>query len=293
VKPPRNTSVAQELVAQALAHKTPKAAGFIVTIYGDVVEPRGGVAWIGNLIDTCSEVGISESLVRTAVSRLVSAGQLVGERHGRRSFYRLSPKSKSEFTAAARRFFGPPEPEDWRFVHLTGPTPDEDMAALERSGYARLGPRLALGLRSSGISLPSAIVFEAKVATGSEQISSLASIYWHLAPHAAAYEAFIERFTPIHKALQGAEKIPPLSALILRLLLIHQFRYVVLHDPGLPLEMLPKDWPGLKARKLFAGLYQRLSPAADAYVATHFISDSGALSESTEGTMSRLGTLSA
>lgn len=137
-----------------------KAAGFIVTIYGDVVEQRGGVAWIGNLIDTCSQIGISESLVRTAVSRLVSAGQLVGECHGRRSFYRLSLKSKSEFTAAARLLFGPPEPGDWRFVHLTGPAPDEDMAALERSGYARLGPRLALGSRPSGVPLPSAVVFK-------------------------------------------------------------------------------------------------------------------------------------
>lgn len=54
-----------------------------MTIYGDVVEPRGGIARIGNPIETCAEVGISENLVRTAVSRLVAAGQLSGEREGR------------------------------------------------------------------------------------------------------------------------------------------------------------------------------------------------------------------
>ena len=76
---------------RAILEESPlKAAGFIVTIYGDVVEPRGGVAWTGNLIETCAAVGISETLVRTAVSRLVAAGQLSGEREGRRSFYRLA-----------------------------------------------------------------------------------------------------------------------------------------------------------------------------------------------------------
>lgn len=74
-----------------------KAAGFIVTIYGDVVEPRGGVVWTGNLIETCAAAGISETLVRTAVSRLVAAGQLSGEREGRAASIdsprRLAPNS--------------------------------------------------------------------------------------------------------------------------------------------------------------------------------------------------------
>ncbi|MBN9053453.1 MAG: PaaX family transcriptional regulator, partial [Rhizobiales bacterium] len=56
------------LLRAILAASPLKAAGFIVTIYGDVVEPRGDVVWTGNLIETCAAVGISETLVRTAVS---------------------------------------------------------------------------------------------------------------------------------------------------------------------------------------------------------------------------------
>lgn len=29
---------------------SPRCASFIVTIYGDVVDPRGGVLWIGNIM---------------------------------------------------------------------------------------------------------------------------------------------------------------------------------------------------------------------------------------------------
>ena len=70
------SSPAGSCLAILLDDSPPRAAAFIVTIYGDVVEPRGGATWIGNLIEICAAVGISETLVRTAVSRLVSAGQL-------------------------------------------------------------------------------------------------------------------------------------------------------------------------------------------------------------------------
>ena len=36
------------------------AAAFIVTVYGDIVVPRGGMLWTGTLIDLCARVGISE-----------------------------------------------------------------------------------------------------------------------------------------------------------------------------------------------------------------------------------------
>lgn len=65
-----------EAIARLLAGVELRSAPFIVTIYGDVVVPRGGVLWTGTLIDICARVGINESLVRTAVSRLVAAGSL-------------------------------------------------------------------------------------------------------------------------------------------------------------------------------------------------------------------------
>lgn len=71
------------LVSRILSSAQPRASSFIVTIYGDVVEPRGNVLWMGTLIECCARHGISESLVRTAVSRLVAAGRLEGERIGR------------------------------------------------------------------------------------------------------------------------------------------------------------------------------------------------------------------
>lgn len=274
-----------------LAESPLKAAGFIVTVYGDVVEPRGGVVWTGNLIETCSAVGISETLVRTAVSRLVAAGQLSGEREGRRSFYRLAAPARAEFAAAARLLFGPPEAADWHFVQLTGGAPDEAMQALERAGHARLGPRLAVGARRLPPLKQPAVVFRAEVVSGEEDLGAFAADHWNLARHAEAYASFLTRFGRLSALLAGAARLGAGESLVARLLLVHQFRLVVLRDPRLPQAALPADWPGEEARRLFADLYLRLSPEADLHVARHFVTADGPLPEASEATLRRLSLL--
>lgn len=279
------------LLRAILAESPLKAAGFIVTIYGDVVEPRGDVVWTGNLIETCAAVGISETLVRTAVSRLVAAGQLCGEREGRRSFYRLAAPARAEFAAAARLLFGPPEAADWHFVHLTGAAPDEALQVLERAGHARLGPRLAVGARSLPPLRQPAVVFKAEVLSGERDLGAFAADHWNLALHADAYRAFLGRFGPLAGLLEGTNRLSAAESLVARLVLVHQYRLVVLRDPRLPQAALPADWPGEEARRLFTGLYIRLSPEADRHVARNFVTADGPLPEASEATLRRLALL--
>ncbi len=278
---------ASDVIERILAESPLKAASFIVTIYGDVVEPRGGIAWIGNLIETCACVGISETLVRTAVSRLVAAGQLLGEREGRRSYYRLSSSAGSEFSAAARVLFGAADESGWQFVHVMGEAVEEAMQTLKRAGHARLSSRLAVGPdRTLPVAIPG-LKFRADVPVDREALQSFAAEYWDLATHAGAYELFLEQFRSLSDPSE-ASGLSPSTALIIRLLLVHRFRSVHLHDPRLPWAALPDNWPGIAARKLFSGLYRRLSWAADAHVAETFLAAAGPLAVSTPATDLRL-----
>ncbi|MGZ9722136.1 phenylacetic acid degradation operon negative regulatory protein PaaX [Rhizobium miluonense] len=276
-----------ELVKRIVVERPPTAASFIVTIYGDIVEPRGGVVWIGNLIETCAGVGISETLVRTAVSRLVSAGQLLGEREGRRSYYRLSPAARAEFSAAAAVLFRHEQAEGWQFVRPAGVNLEEEMQALERVGMARLGPRLAVGPRRSLPGVVPALVFRADVAQGEVELTAFAADHWDLAPHAEAYRAFLSRFTPVAETFAADLPTDAETALSARLLLVHQFRAIALRDPRLPAAALPADWPGDAARRLFAELYLALSPTADRHVANQFVTASGPLAEESDDTRRR------
>jgi phenylacetic acid degradation operon negative regulatory protein len=249
-----------------------RAGSFIVTIYGDVVEPRGGHLWIGNLIETCASVGISESLVRTAVSRLVAADRLNGEREGRRSYYRLSDAAQTEFLLAATRIFGRRARQDWCFIWLADTGHDTALAHLELAGFRRLASHWFLGPQAHLPPQINAVVFDAQTQAPRAMLQAMAATHWDLAPLAEAYQAFVDGFAPVLQRLGDSEDFLPCHMLQLRLLLVHQFRQVALRDPDLPDQALPDGWIGHHARAVFAELYRALSAGADAYVSQHFVS---------------------
>lgn len=269
--------------ARFVAAHPPRAAGFIVTLYGDAVVPRGGALGMGAIIDTCARVGISETLVRTAVSRLVAAGQLQGDRRGRRSFYRLTPGAAQDFAAAAQVIYGPPAPCGWRLVA----GPEAALAGLERAGFARLRPGLALGPDRGPV--PGGVAVVAGAAAGMPgAMRDLAAQLWDLGALAAALGAVRDRFAPW---LDRAAGLAGPDALALRLLLVHDYRLAVLADPRLPPEALPEGWPAETARAVFARLYIALTPAAEGWIAEACDAADGPLPATTAASRARLALL--
>ncbi|PZO65848.1 MAG: PaaX family transcriptional regulator [Paracoccus denitrificans] len=277
-------------VIRALCDDAQLTAGsFIVTVYGDVVVPRGEVLWMGSLIEVCAQVGISENLVRTAVSRLVSAGRLEGERAGRRSFYRLAPAARDEFAGAERLLYAPPvsdaaangagAPQGWRLVQGAGMADD----ALRRAGFGRLGgdvwiaPDRGQQIKGASVTMTAAPVGDSR---------ALAAC-WDLEPIAAGYARLVGRFAPLaaQPMTEGAD------ALMARLLLVDAYRAVLLRDPRLPPDALPPDWPGHTAAALFRKLYLGLSPQADAEVAQWLLGERHNLPAETPRTQARLDAL--
>lgn len=251
-----------------------RAGSFIVTLYGDVVAPRGGEIWMGNIIEACKVVGISESRVRTAVSRLVAAGRIEGEKEGRKSYYRLTDAANDEFARAARLIYRRPNVarlQGWHLVLL--PHGAEREALISRLSALRFGmalPHLAI-LPDRGEPLPplGAPHFRA---TTDDDLTEVGRGAWAMEELAERVDRFVTGFQP----LLGA-RCTPREALGLRLLLVHTFRQIALADPMLPVPMLPKDWKGPQARGLFAKLYLELSPAADEAIAETFVNRDGHL----------------
>jgi DNA-binding transcriptional regulator PaaX len=60
------------------------------------------------------------------------------------------------------------------------------------------------------------------------------------------------------QADEADEPITPEDAFLLRTLLIHDWRRLLLRDPELPDVLLPAGWPGRAARQLTRDLYRRL-----------------------------------
>jgi phenylacetic acid degradation operon negative regulatory protein len=261
------------LPAQLLDAFPVSAASFVVTLYGDVAAPRGGELWTGNIIETLATLGIAESRVRTALSRLVAAGRLEGAKSGRRSYYRLTPAAEAEFESAARLIYGPVEPAPLRGWHLVALTEGEREAAtavLLRRRFGLAAPHLAI-LPDRGAPL-APLPGCRFAATTVDDLGPLLAGAWPLEALAARMRSFIDRF----EAFEAGE-LAPAGILGLRLLLVHVFRDLALRDPLLPSALLPPDWPGRAARTLFARLYRALSPGAEAVIAARFRNRAGPL----------------
>lgn len=264
----------------------PRAPAFIVTLYGDAIEPRGGTLWMGDLVGCCAEQGISESLVRTAVSRLVAAGKLLGERIGRRSFYRLTEQAQREFRLASKVLYTPPPVARGWLISL------KTREALP-DGWVSMGSGVALAPNRSDIARPSGALVSGEAIGERRDWPDLASDLWDLEVVGERYRSFLERYDALGKMLRdrSLKDIDGKAALGLRLSLIHHYRLAALKDPRLPREAWPEDWPAPEARRLFVSVYLALATAADAYIGRSFSDSCGLLPSATEATDLRLDRL--
>jgi len=256
-----------ELCPIALARSLELTApGFIVTVYGDMVLPRGEVLSMASLIDICARVGFGENQVRTAVSRLVAAGQLTGERQGRRSFYRLADTARAQFVQATTLLYASdPKPYAWMLLAF-----DEVSDDLRRAYHmAHVGGACWLAPDWGKVPPSSRLIMRSTDAPG------LAG-FWDLAPLEARYDRMIEGFSPLQRLISDVAE-----PLVLRLLLVHAYRGALLRDPQLPASQLPAEWSGARARALFRELYVQLSALAEAQI-PRFDGADGALPARTE-----------
>ncbi|TJZ80818.1 PaaX family transcriptional regulator C-terminal domain-containing protein [Paracoccus hibiscisoli] len=254
------------------------APGFIITVYGDVVVPRGEVLWMGSLIEICARVGFGENQVRTAVSRLVASGRLAGDRQGRRSFYRLADAARAEFgRATALLYAAAPQPQGWLLLAL-----DEVSDDLRRAHHlAPVGGACWLAPDRGTLPPGARVVMRVR---GDQDVPGIAA-FWDLEAVAARYDRMIACLGPV-----AVGDVAPDHALTLRLLLVHAYRAAVLRDPFLPPALLPADWSGTRARALFRDLYLRLTPPAEAEIA--LLQDAeGPLARQTVESMNRINML--
>lgn len=266
---PRGSRSAQRLVAAFRRDGSPRAAGLIVTLYGDAVAPRGGRAWLGSIARLLAPLGVSERLVRTSVYRLVQAGWLRGEARGRRTDYCLSAEAAEECAHAEARIYARTAPAWDGRLHAALPLPGSHPRTREamRKSLAWLGfgelPGPLWVHPSQDASADPRLVALSSSRLSPGQARALAAAAWPLQAHAQAWATFLRRHEPL---LSGAAQATPEEAFLARLLMIHEYRRLLLRDPALPAELLPGGWKGEAARDLVAKTYAALWPGSEAHL---------------------------
>jgi phenylacetic acid degradation operon negative regulatory protein len=275
----RMSDFVSDLLNQFHARTPIRAGSLIVTLFGDAIVPRGGHLALASLLEIMRAFRVSETLVRTAMSRLVAESLFERSKIGRNTFYSLSASGEQAFAAAAEKIYSAPR-EDWegRFdlVLLEGSAAEraEARARWQAQGYGALTPDLMIGVGGTGKGAGLHLRAEPTEKQAARRLPGRA---WPLEELAERYRHFNAMFARTREALDGRGAVDALACLVIRVLLIHEYRRIVLRDPLLPRRLLAEDWPGGQARDLCAAIYAVVADPADRWLSGHSVDERGPL----------------
>jgi phenylacetic acid degradation operon negative regulatory protein len=280
---------------QAFQQQTRLQAGsLIVSVFGDAIHPRGGVVWLGCLIRLLEPLAINERLIRTAIFRLVKEEWLETHTLGRRTDYGLSATGRQRIDEASQLIYGGPKvpwDEQWRIlltpIVASGPSRVAIRKALHWQGFGEwnastfLHPSAELGsvierLHAEGLTEPGqwmTLMAQHIPTSATLDHHQVVEKAWDLQRLSQGYQAFLKQYEAMHLAM--LHQADAADVFLLRILLVHDYRRLLLQDPNLPINLLPVDWPGLEARKLFNALYLSLHDISENYLDAQLITADG------------------
>jgi len=259
----------------------------IVTIYGLYAREAGGWLSVAALIRLMAELGADETAVRSSISRLKQRGVLEPDRRDGAAGYALSALGRGILDEGDRRIFDRPRArlgDGWLLAVFSVPEPERRRRHALRSrltwlgfGTVSAGVWIAPGhldgetrevLERSGLAGYVSLFRAEYLAFG--DVREQVALWWDLGRLQQLYQAFLDSAEPVIGRWAGpgsadggglggdafADYLRALTA----------WRRLPFLDPGLPAELLPSGWNGLRADIAFRTLKDRLSGPARAYV---------------------------
>ncbi|MFI6685851.1 PaaX family transcriptional regulator C-terminal domain-containing protein [Streptomyces sp. NPDC050485] len=267
---------------------TPRS--LIVTLYGAYGRETSGSLAVAELIRLLAAVGVDAPSVRSSVSRLKRRGLLVAQPTAQGAAgYALSADARQLLEDGDRRIYAHPSPraaDGWVLAVFSVPEPERSKRHVLRSRLAGLG----FGTAAPGVWLaPARLYDETRHTLERLQLAPYVELFrgehlgfaptveavtrwWDLPAIAKQHEDFLDRHEPVLRHWQARVGAGPgapndaESAYRDYLLALDSWRRLPYADPGLPAELLPRDWPGGRSAEVFGRLHGLLREAGTAFV---------------------------
>jgi phenylacetic acid degradation operon negative regulatory protein len=262
----------------------------IVTVYGLYGRSDHGWLPIAALIRLLADLAVDEAAVRSAISRLKRRGILQARRHEGQAGYELSAEAREILREGDARIFRRGRAtlaDGWLLAVFSVPESERHRRHVLRSELTRLGFGMAAPgvwivpahrddatadvLRRLGLDAYADLFRADHLAFG--DVAEKVRQWWDLDELQRQYEQFLRAHEPALRRWQhdsrgtsseGADGSRAAFADYLRALT--DWRRLPYLDPGLPAELLPDGWIGIRAAETFFALSSLLSEPARAYV---------------------------
>lgn len=289
------STVVDDLLARRVADTNISCTSMIVNIFGDVVSQHGGWIWLGSLIAALEPLGYSERLVRTAVYRLIQQDWLQVNRVGRRSYYSFTEMANRHYEKAARRIYSSGHFEWDGYWTLVVPrsVPDHTKEEFRRTllwqGFSPLATGIYAHPSAERMSLDETlydlgligevVVFKATTEDTYSQsvLRELVQDKWNLSELQKMYSEFLDFYGSLMS--EPLQQLSNKTTFLLRAVLTHDFRRILLRDPDMPQAMLPQLWPGFEAYELIKHMYKLVAAPSIRYIQSSLESAQGPLPE--------------
>lgn len=225
----------------------------MVSLFGDLAQEEGRAIDGPVLSAMMSLLAVRPEAARVALHRLRNDGWIVSQKRGRISRHALSAQGLAESAAASPRIYARPEDraEAWQLVLLADPVTEADEHA-RLAGFTPLLPRVYLGPEG------------APVPDGALALPATAAPDWlkkEVRPAAldTAYADLHQTLAALSTALPAdVAEIRPIERAVLRCLIVHNWRRLVLKHPMLPAPLVDPAWPGHLCHLEVVALLDRL-----------------------------------
>ncbi len=274
--------------ANKLIHKTIKKIRFkcapaLITIIGDSILPRDEKIWTSMLIDMAELFHIEERAVRTSIYRLAKDNWLQSFKQGRMSYYQLTPISTKRFIAVDKHLYSLRvlKKTHWcRVLLLDNKHRNKDKLQRELrwlgfgtlAGGTYLHPNGNVDTVKNIIKMlkmqDSTIIMggEDFLSASAKALQKMGRKCWNLPELEKRCKQFIKIFVPFQKVLTENAPLSPAQAFTIRILVIHEYRRMMVHYPILPQELLPENWIWKNAYALCANIYKQTLPQSEKYI---------------------------
>lgn len=268
------------------SHEQPTHYRLVMTFFGVYGRPAGKAIPIAAAVRLLSELEYEPSSVRSSISRLKTKGVLTSKKTASGNGYALSESLEPHMLVGDERIFSSRPMgigDSWLLVSFSVPESERQNRHKIRVGLARMG----FGTVGSGLYIGPARMQEETVEyirehnlwdyvemfvsqpSGLGDLQAKVSRWWNLEALDHDYQAFVEAYqseSSRWQLLVREGKATAKDAFKVYLPMLTSWRRLPFIDPGLPLELLPRNWIGITARKVFNDLHRLLGPLS----AQHF-----------------------